>query len=71
MCKLSLSSCFPTADQRAREAESVSRDQEKKLSLKAKPKKDELIELRKAQDKAVGSRKLATSKKETAEFKRK
>lgn len=59
------------ADQKAHEVESVSRDLEKKLSMKAKPRKEEVITLRKAQEKAAGCRKLAAAKKEAADFKRK
>ncbi|XP_076820085.1 ATPase MORC2-like isoform X3 [Clavelina lepadiformis] len=62
---------YRIADEKAREAESVSRDLERKLNLKAKPKKEEVIELRMAQDKAVGCRNLALAKKDTANFKQK
>ena len=59
------------ADERAREAESTSRDLEKKMSLKAKPKKEDRANLRRAQDTATAYRNLAQSKKEESNFKRK
>ena len=71
MKKVDLDAIILSADEKAREAESVSRDLERKLNLKAKPKKEEVIELRMAQDKAVGCRNLALAKKDTANFKQK
>jgi len=51
--------------------ESVKRDLEKKVNMKAKPRKEDLAALRVAQDKAVGCRRLCDSKKEEANFKKK
>nr|XP_002131683.1 MORC family CW-type zinc finger protein 2 [Ciona intestinalis] len=62
---------YRIAEEKAREAESSSRDLERKMSLKAKPKKEDLVVLRIAQEKASGCRKLASSKRDVASFKRK
>ena len=62
---------FLSAEERAREAESASRDLEKKISLKAKPRKEDRAALRGTQDTATAYRNLAQSKKEEANFKKK
>nr|CAB3263903.1 MORC family CW-type zinc finger protein 2 [Phallusia mammillata] len=62
---------YRIAEEKAREAESVSRDLERKVTMKANPRKEELIELRVAQDKAVGMRKMCSSKRDSANFKKK
>jgi len=62
---------YRIAEERAREAESTSRDLEKKISLKAKPRKEDRAALRGTQDAATAYRNLAQSKKEEANFKKK